>query len=100
MTTATNSTGEAVVLYFSGQKNRLPFSCNLFQKMEDDNSYNQPCCVIGGEMTAHSTLESGDTTTDKEKTGCTAIRHLILNSITDILVRVNGFAMMAEMLNS
>ena len=36
--TAANSTGEAVVQYFSGQTDVLPYSCNSFYRMEDDNS--------------------------------------------------------------
>ncbi|CAH3039751.1 unnamed protein product [Pocillopora meandrina] len=38
VTTVSNSTGEAVVEYFSGQKDVRPDSCGSFQRMEDDNS--------------------------------------------------------------
>ena len=38
VTTATNSTGEAVVQYFSGQTDARPYSCESFIRMEDDNS--------------------------------------------------------------
>ena len=38
VTTVTNSTGEAVVQYFSGQTDVLPSSCDSFQRMDDDNS--------------------------------------------------------------
>ena len=38
VTTAANSSGEAVVQYFSGQTNVLPGSCGSFVKMENDNS--------------------------------------------------------------
>ena len=38
VTTATNSTGEAVVQYFSGQTDARPNSCESFVRMEDDNS--------------------------------------------------------------
>ena len=36
--TAANSSGEAVVQYFSGQTNVLPGSCGSFVRMENDNS--------------------------------------------------------------
>ena len=38
VTTVSNSTGEAVVEYFSGQTDVRPDSCGSFQRMEDDNS--------------------------------------------------------------
>ena len=38
VTTAANSTGEAVVQYFSGQTDVRPFACGSFMRMEDDNS--------------------------------------------------------------
>ena len=38
VTTVSNSTGEAVVEYFSGQTDVRPDSCGPFQRMEDDNS--------------------------------------------------------------
>ena len=38
MTTVANSTGEAVVKYFSGQTNVLPTSFGSFVRMKDDNS--------------------------------------------------------------
>ena len=38
VTTAANSSGEAVVQYFSGQTNVLPGSCRSFVRMENDNS--------------------------------------------------------------
>ena len=38
VTTATNSIGEAVVQYFSGQTDAQPYSCESFVRMEDDNS--------------------------------------------------------------
>ena len=37
--TVNNSTGEAVVQYFSGQSSVLPASCGSFITMKDDNSY-------------------------------------------------------------
>ena len=38
VTTVANSTGEAVVQYFSGQTDVQPASCGSFVRMEDDNS--------------------------------------------------------------
>ena len=38
VTTAANSTGEAVVQYFSGQTDVQPASCGSYVRMEDDNS--------------------------------------------------------------
>ena len=38
VTTAPNSFGEAVVQYFSGQTDVLPYSCESFVRMEDDDS--------------------------------------------------------------
>ena len=38
VTTVANSSGEAVVQYFSGQTNVQPASCGLFVRMKDDNS--------------------------------------------------------------
>ena len=38
MTTVTNSSGEAVVQYFSGQTDVQPDACGSFVRMENDNS--------------------------------------------------------------
>ena len=38
VTTVTNSTGEAVVQYFSGQTDGQPDACGSFVRMENDNS--------------------------------------------------------------
>jgi len=38
VTTAANSSGEAVVQYFSGQTDDMPSSCGSFVRMENDNS--------------------------------------------------------------
>ena len=38
VTTVANSTGEAVVQYFSGQTDVQPDACGSFSRMEDDNS--------------------------------------------------------------
>ena len=39
VTTVANSTGEAVVQYFSGQRDVQPASCGSYVRMEKDNSY-------------------------------------------------------------
>ncbi|KAL9956973.1 hypothetical protein ACROYT_G038544 [Oculina patagonica] len=49
VTTAFNPAGEAVVQYFSGQTDILPFSCNSFQRMDDDNSRLALQCDKWGE---------------------------------------------------
>ena len=46
--TATNSTGEAVVQYFSGQTDVKPSSCGSFVRMEDDNSLLAKRCASWG----------------------------------------------------
>ena len=38
VTTVSNSTGAAMVQFFSGQKDMLPDSCGYFQRMENGNS--------------------------------------------------------------
>ena len=53
VTTVTNSTGEAVVQYFSGQTNVLPSSCASFVPMEDDNSYLAKQCSKWGNDGSH-----------------------------------------------
>ena len=44
VTTAANSSGEAVVQYFSGQTDSRPLSCGSFNRMEDDNSRATASC--------------------------------------------------------
>ena len=48
VTTVSNSIGEAVVQYFSGQTDVLPPSCNSFFKMDDDNSKAARVCEDWG----------------------------------------------------
>ena len=52
VTTADNSTGEAVVQYFSGQTDVQPASCGSYVRMENDNSRLAGVCKKWG-------LESG-----------------------------------------
>ena len=51
--TAANSTGEAVVQYFSGQSNTRPASCGSFITMEDDNSELAKNCSKWGNDRSH-----------------------------------------------
>ena len=48
VTTANNSTGEAVVKYFSGQTDTMPASCGSYVKMDDDNSFLAGLCSRWG----------------------------------------------------
>ena len=48
VTTAANSTGEAVVQYFSGQTDARPDACGSFVRMEDDNSAMSQVCKEWG----------------------------------------------------
>ena len=48
VTTVTNSTGEAVVQYFSGQTDVMPHSCNSFVAMDDDTSKAAKVCKKWG----------------------------------------------------
>ena len=49
ITTAANSLGEAVVQYFSGQTDVLPYACGSFVKMNDDNSHLAEKCRKWGK---------------------------------------------------
>ena len=44
VTTAANSSGEAVVQFFSGQTDSRPLCCGSFNRMEDDNSRATASC--------------------------------------------------------
>ena len=48
VTTVANSTGEAVVQYFSGQTDVLPHSCHSFVTMDDDTSNATKVCEDWG----------------------------------------------------
>ena len=52
VTTATNSIGEAVVQYFSGQTDAQPYSCESFVRMEDDNSKLAKVCRKWGSVSS------------------------------------------------
>ena len=49
ITTAANSSGEAVVQYFSGHTDVLPYACGSFVKMNDDNSRLAELCHKWGQ---------------------------------------------------
>ena len=46
--TAANSTGEAVIQYFTGQTETMPASCGSFERMKDDNSFLSRDCAQWG----------------------------------------------------
>ena len=48
VTTVANSTGEAVVQYFSGQTDAMPHSCHSFVTMDDDTSNATKVCKKWG----------------------------------------------------
>ena len=75
LTTAANSTGEAVVQYFSGQTDARPDACGSFVRMEDDNSaMAQVCKEWGGGGGTKSLsiipLTNGVTTLRTMKSSC------------------------------
>ena len=49
VTTVANSTGEAVVQYFSGQTDVQPDACGSFVRMENDNSMSTGLCHRWGK---------------------------------------------------
>ena len=49
MATVTNSAGEAVIQYFTGQTETMPASCGSFVRMKDDNSYLTQQCDRWGQ---------------------------------------------------
>ena len=53
VTTVANSTGEAVVQYFSGQTDVLPSSCNSFKRLAGDNSQLATQCDKWGNDGKH-----------------------------------------------
>ena len=58
--TAANSTGEAVVQYFSGQTDVQPDACGSFVRMDNDNSImSRQCHQWDGKM-ERTKLENGD----------------------------------------
>lgn len=81
VTTATNSSGEAVVQYFSGQTDVLPPSCNSFERMNGDNSRLALQCDRW-EMTVQTMSESGDILNSKRHLKCTITQLLLLMNIT------------------
>ena len=78
--TAANSTGEAVVQYFSGQSDTLPASCGSFVMMEDDNSELAKKCSKWGNDPI--TLENGVITEKRMNSGCTITPRLLQTCIT------------------
>ena len=48
VTTVTNSTGEAVVQFFSRQTDAMPYACGSFARLEGDNSFIAGGCTGWG----------------------------------------------------
>ena len=68
VTTVANSTGEAVVQYFSGQTNVLPDACGSFVRMENDNSRLAGVCdKWGKENGAYNVSKWGHQDRDEER---------------------------------
>ena len=68
VTTAANSTGEAVVQYFSGQKNVQPASCGSYVRMENDNSRLAGVCQKWGfESGSNEVAKWGHANFDQER---------------------------------
>ena len=67
VTTVVNSTGEAVVQYFSGQTDVLPSSCNSYQRLEGDNSQLAIQCDRWGNDGSHYVGKWGHHTKQREK---------------------------------
>ena len=57
--TVKNSSGEAVVQYFSGQTNALPIACGSFYKIKDDNSTLANKCQLWGKHTKYEVNKWG-----------------------------------------
>ena len=71
VTTAANSTGEAVVQYFSGQTDARSDACGSFVRMEDDNSAMAKVCKKWGvQSLSISSLTNGVSTIRTMKSGC------------------------------
>lgn len=67
VTTVVNSTGEAVVQYFSGQTDVLPSSCNSYQRLEGDNSQLAIQCDRWGNDGSHYVGKWGHHNKQREK---------------------------------
>ena len=63
VTTAANSSGKAVVRYFSGQTDDRPLACGSFNRMKDDNSNIAGVChQWQGQQWGHSPSAKGTLT--------------------------------------
>ena len=60
VTTVANSTGEAVVQYFSGQTEVFPFACNSFKRLDGDNSQLAVQCHRWGNDGSHDVGKWGN----------------------------------------
>ena len=99
VTTVTNSTGEAVVQYLSGQTDVLPFSCYSFKRLNRDNS----------QLAQHCEKWGNDGARYASKWGHHALKgeHMTYNyaafvakSITGLWLMENGSVMMSLLMPS
>ena len=68
VTTAANSTGEAVVQYFSGQTDVQPASCGSYVRMKNDNSASAGVCQKWGfESGSYEVAKWGHAGFDQER---------------------------------
>ena len=61
VTTVANSTGEAVVQYFSDHTDVLPLACNSFNRLDDDNSQLAMQCHLWSSQNVGKWGNSGST---------------------------------------
>ena len=67
VTSVANSTGEAVVQYFSGQTDVQPDACGSFVRMENDNSRLAGVCSQWGYNGVSSHIGKWDTVKDQDR---------------------------------
>ena len=78
VTTVANSTGEAVVQYFSGQTDVQPTSCGSFVRMENDNSRLAGVCdKWGKEDGVHQVGKWGNEADQDRLYNYPAFQHLV-----------------------
>ena len=87
VTTAANSSGEAVVQYFSGRTDVLPNACGSFVRMEDDNSYLAQKCSKWGNDGPYYVGKWGHS---KKKSGKRIFNHTAFVASKYDWVAVNG----------
>ena len=86
VTTVANSTGEAVVQYFSRQTDTMPYACGSFARLTEDNSITASNCTMWGKDGGvyHVGKLNGDM---KECVSCTSSQRLFSFSTIGLLIR-------------